>query len=99
MGGMHAILFMMFLYENKKDNECSVRITACQVFNRIVANNPRVQNFATKAGAINLALLLEWDERNNPKMNESIISCLFSYLRSANFDGKAIYINKCRGLH
>ena len=42
MGGMHEILFLIFLYEDENDEEQSVRIAACRVFSLIVANNPDV---------------------------------------------------------
>ena len=49
MGGMSALLILIVAHE---DDE--VRQGCCRIFNTITANNPRVQDFATRLGAVNL---------------------------------------------
>ena len=52
MGGMHEILFLIFLYkaqdDEEEDDEQSVRIAACRVFSQIITSNADVQKFANK---------------------------------------------------
>ena len=50
MGGLQALLEIMVAHE---DDE--VRKNAGQVFNAVTGNNLKVQTFAAKTGAINLA--------------------------------------------
>lgn len=54
MGGMGEILSMIFFHESPK-----VRKLACSIFTTIVTNNKEVQEFAAKAGAINLCVKFE----------------------------------------
>ena len=66
------------------------------MFSSVVTNNPDVQEFACKEGAINLAVLLEREK--TPQMREAILGCLSAFLKGSNFVGKRIYIEKCDGL-
>jgi len=50
MGGMTEVLCLMISHEND-----AVRKAACRIFSTVVSNNPDVQDFAAKSGAINLA--------------------------------------------
>ena len=50
MGGMSETLCLIFSHQDD-----SVRKAACRVFGSVVQNNPDVQGFAAKSGAINLA--------------------------------------------
>jgi len=54
MGGMIEVLCIIFSHP---DDE--VRRAACRIFSSVVANNPEVQEFASKAGAMNLVEQLE----------------------------------------
>jgi len=50
MGGLTEILSMIFSHEDD-----TVRKSACRVLTTVCSNNPDVQDFANKAGTINLA--------------------------------------------
>jgi len=54
MGGMTEILCLIFSHESD-----AVRKAACRVFGSVVSNNPDVQDFAARSGAINLAGQME----------------------------------------
>jgi hypothetical protein len=48
-GGMHELLSLIISHPNEK-----VRKASCSIFSSICQNNDEVQEFANKAGAINL---------------------------------------------
>ena len=91
MGGMTEVLCLIFSHENDQ-----VRKAACRVFSSVVSNNPDVQDFAAKSGAINLAGQLEREA--TPQMREAVLGCLSAFLKAANFPGKRAYISQCGGL-
>merc|ERR1712018_225654 len=91
MGGMTEILCLIFSHESD-----AVRKAACRVFGSVVSNNPDVQDFAAKSGAINLAGQLEREA--TPQMREAVLGCLSACLKAANFPGKRAYISQCGGL-
>ena len=62
----------------------------------VVGNNEKVQEFATKLGAVNLAAQLEREK--TPMMREAILSALSSFLKAQNFPGKRQYIIELAGL-
>ena len=81
MGGMPVILEIIIAHEDDQ-----VRQAASRVFGTITGNNPKVQDFAQKSGACNLAVQLEREK--TPLMRESILSSLSSLLKADNFPGK-----------
>ena len=85
MGGMTALLQIMVGHDSD-----DVRKQACQTFSSVTGNNQKVQNFALKAGAINLAAQLEREQK--PAMREAILSSLSAFIKSANFEGKRQYV-------
>jgi len=91
MGGMTEVLCLVFSHEND-----AVRKAACRVFSSVVSNNPDVQDFAAKSGAMNLAGQLE--RETTPQMREAVLGCLSAFLKAANFPGKRAYISQCNGL-
>ena len=54
MGGMATLLEIIVAYDGDE-----VRRSSCRVFNSVTNNNEKVQNFATRLGAINLCIQLE----------------------------------------
>ena len=68
-----------------------IRQAACRVFVSIVSNNKKIQEFAKKAGAVNLAVQME-REKTIP-MRESILGCLSALLKAENFAGKRLYVD------
>ena len=87
MGGIQALLELIVAHK-----EDSVRKSACQLFSSVTANNDKVQNFATKSGAVNLAGQL--DREKTPVMREAVLGALSAFVRSENFEGKRQYILK-----
>ena len=85
MGGLTEILCMIFSHENE-----TVRKAACRVLTTVCSNNPDVQDFANKAGTINLASQLEREK--TPQMREAILGCLYAFLKGSNFSAKRLYI-------
>ena len=73
-----------------------VRKAACRVFNTITGNNSKVQQYALRYGAINLALQLE--RETTPAMREVILGCLSTFIRAENMPAKRKYIEDCGGL-
>jgi hypothetical protein len=53
-GGMHELMALIFSHPSEQ-----VRRLACSIFSAITQNNPEVQEFANKSGAINLVVQLE----------------------------------------
>merc|ERR1712176_1734194 len=91
MGGLTPLLVLIIAHSNDK-----VRKAACRIFNSITANNPKVQIFATKVGAINLATQLEREK--TPLMREAILGSLTAFLKQSNFPGKVQYVAQMDGL-
>jgi hypothetical protein len=54
MGGMHELMAIIFSHPSDK-----VRKLACSIFSSINQNNKEVQDFANKAGAMNLVIQFE----------------------------------------
>ena len=87
MGGMVALLEIMVGYTNDLDDKGdSIRKQGCLLFNAVTGNNQKVQNFAAKAGAINLAA--QMDREQTPAMREAILGSLSAFMKSANFTAK-----------
>jgi len=86
MGGMTELLCLIFSHESD-----AVRKAACRVFGSVVTNNPDVQDFAAKSGAIGLQELME--KETKPQMRDSILGALSAFLKAANFEGKRMYIS------
>ena len=59
-------------------------------------NNKKIQEFATKNGAVNLAVQLEMETK--PEMREMIVSSLSAFLKEDNFPGKRQYIYHLDGI-
>lgn len=91
MGGMISLLELIMVHKNDK-----VRHASCRTLVSITSNNNETQNFANKAGAVNLAVQLEREKK--PFMREAIIGCVSSHLKAANFAGKIEYITELDGL-
>ena len=91
MGGLQALLEIMVAHEDD-----GVRKNAGQVFNAVTGNNLKVQTFAAKTGAINLAAQL--DREQTPAMREVMIGSLSAFMKAENFPGKRQYILHQRGL-
>ena len=91
MGGMTPILELICAHESDE-----VRKAACRIFNLMTANNKKIQEFATKNGAVNLAVQLEMETK--PEMREMIVSSLSAFLKEDNFPGKRQYIYYLDGI-
>ena len=91
MGGMPVLLQLIFSHDYE-----AVRKHVCKIFNQINSNKIKVQKFAVRAGAINLAVLVDLEK--SPVMRDVIVGSLRSFVGGANFVGKRQYISTVSGL-
>ena len=91
MGGMTELLSIIFSHESDQ-----VRQTACSLLTSIMSNNRQVQEFASKSGAINL--VSQFERETSPASKSSVFSCLTSWLKADNFEGKRRFISEQDGL-
>ena len=75
LGGMEALLTLMIAHQSEK-----VRKNLTRIFIRICNNNAKVQEYALKNAAINLANQLEREKK--PQMREAIFGCLNSFIKA-----------------
>lgn len=66
------------------------------MFSAVVQNNPEVQQFAFRHGALNL--MTKFVEENEDMNKEAVFGALSSFLRAENFNSKREFINKMGGL-
>jgi len=66
------------------------------MFSAVVQNNPEVQQFAFRHGALNL--MTKFVEENEDMNKEAAFGALSSFLRAENFNSKREFINKMGGL-
>ena len=66
------------------------------MFNLAIDKNEEAQSFATVMGAVNLAAQLE--RKETPEMLESLLSCLYVFLKTSNLIGKQQYLAEMGGL-
>ena len=91
LGGMEALLTLMIAHQSEK-----IRKHLTRIFIRICNNNPKVQEYALKNAAINLAYQLE--RETTPLMREAMLGCLSSFIRADSFPGKRQYVAKLDGI-
>ena len=91
MGGVSALLSLLCT------SKClDVKLRAVRLFAMITRNNKKVQQYAARSGAINLAVLLE--RETEPKMIELLLAAMNSFITADNFDAKRQYILDMDGL-
>lgn len=94
MGGLTALLCLIVALDKEEDHK--TRRSACLLVSSSMSSNKEVQEFAAKAGAVNLSGMLDRDEK--PEMTEAILGGLSAFLKAANFTGKRQYITIVDGL-
>lgn len=93
MGGMPSLLNLIV---TPTQEEC-LRKLGCRFFTQMTNNNTKVQTWAAKVGAVNLAASFAVETSSSMKV--ALLECLSSFLKSCNFLGKRQYITKLEGLN
>lgn len=90
-GGLESVITYILKHP---DAEC--RAISCHLFSGVVQNNPEIQQFALRLGALNLMqqFVVEKEMRNK----EAVIGALSSFLRAENFNSKRQFIGTMGGL-
>jgi len=90
-GGMNEVLGLALGHPSEK-----VRNASCFLVSSVCANNKKVQEFASRSGAINL--VNQFHKETNIRNKEAVFGALSSFIRSENFDGKRRFIQDFNGL-
>jgi hypothetical protein len=90
-GGLNSVVQFIL-----KHPDPETRVISCQLFSSVVQNNPEVQQFALRFGALNL--MNKFVEENNLKNKEAVLGALSSFLRAENFNSKREFVGKMGGL-
>jgi len=88
-GGLKPVIELM-VYPNKDRN--ALRKAACHLFNSIVSNNNKNQDFAAKYGAVNLAV--QFEREKDAEMREFVLASAGAFLKAGGFTGKRQFIDK-----
>ena len=89
--GMFEVIALICSHENKQ-----VRKLACSILSATTANQPEIQAYATKSGALNLTKLVQ--QESNQDMKEAFLTSLSQFLKANNFDGKKLFVRDFSGL-
>lgn len=73
-----------------KHSSDEIRSLAARLFASMSSNEKKIQAFANRMGALNLAI--QFNKESNPKMKEIILGALLAYIKAENFDAKRKFL-------
>mmetsp|Transcript_17569 Transcript_17569/g.29656 ORF Transcript_17569/g.29656 Transcript_17569/m.29656 type:complete len:183 (-) Transcript_17569:764-1312(-) len=84
-GGLQTVLSFVLTHPDPE-----VRVISCHLFSACVQNNPELQQFALKMGA--LKLMTKFVQEVEMRNKEAVLGALSSFLRAENFNSKREFI-------